>query len=108
MTTGDGPDGMTVDNDGNLFVATDEGIEVFAPDAARWGVIPVPQGAKSNCAFGGDDGRTLYITAPPALYRVTLAHPGPSAPPGSGQGRRTADIWLAAAPHSALLTASAT
>ena len=81
VTTGDGPDGMTVDNDGNLFVATDEGIEVFAPDAAPWGVIPVPQGAKSNCAFGGDDGRTLYITAPPALYRVTLAHPGPSAPP---------------------------
>jgi gluconolactonase len=85
VTTGVGPDGMTVDNDGNLFVATDEGIEVFAPDAARWGVIPVPTGAKSNCAFGGDDGRTLYITAPPALYRVTLAHPGPSAPPGSGQ-----------------------
>ncbi len=85
VTTGDGPDGMTVDNDGNLFVATDEGIEVFAPDGARWGVIPVSQWASSNCAFGGDDGRTLYITAPPALYRVTLAHPGPSAPPGSGQ-----------------------
>ena len=85
VTTGDGPDGMTVDNAGNLFVASDEGIEVFAPDGARWGVIPVSQWASSNCAFGGDDGRTLYITAAPELYRVTLANPGPSAPAGSAQ-----------------------
>ena len=28
------------------------------------------------CAFGGDDGRTLYITAGEGLYRVTLARPG--------------------------------
>jgi gluconolactonase len=76
VNTGEGPDGMTVDNAGNLFVTTGSGIEVFAPDGARWGVIPVPR-IPANCAFGGADGRTLFITAREGLYRVTLANPGP-------------------------------
>lgn len=74
-TTGEGPDGIAVDDAGNLFVATGSGIEVFAPDGARWGVIPVPR-IPANCAFGGADGRTLFITAREGLYRVTLANPG--------------------------------
>jgi gluconolactonase len=76
VTTGGGPDGVAVDDAGNLFVATARGIEVFAPDGARWGVIPVPR-IPSNCAFGGVDGRTLFITAEGGLYRVTLTGPGP-------------------------------
>lgn len=76
VTTGDGPDGMAVDTAGNLFVTSASGIEVFAPDGTPWGVIPVPR-TPANCAFGGADGRTLYITAGGGLYRVTLAHPGP-------------------------------
>jgi gluconolactonase len=76
VTTGEGPDGMTVDNASNLFVTTGSGIEVFSPDGARWGVIPVPR-IPANCAFGGADGRTLFITAREGLYRVTLAIPGP-------------------------------
>ncbi len=75
VMTGDVPDGMAVDSAGNLFVTSHRGIEVFAPDGAAWGVIPVPQ-PPANCAFGGADGRTLYITARGGLYRVTLAHPG--------------------------------
>ena len=43
VNTGDGPDGMAVDISGNLFVATGEGIEVFAPDGTSWGVIAVPR-----------------------------------------------------------------
>jgi gluconolactonase len=72
-----GPDGMAVDEAGNLFVASYDGrsIEVFAPDGEHWGTIAV-SGAASNCAFGGADGRTLYITTGTVLYRVTLADPG--------------------------------
>lgn len=75
VSTGGGPDGMAVDDAGNLFVATGSGIEVFAPDGAPWGVIPMPR-IPANCAFGGADGRTLFITAREGLYRVTLANPG--------------------------------
>ncbi len=72
-----GPDGMAVDESGNLFIASYDGgaIEVFAPDGEHWGTIDLPASA-SNCAFGDADGHTLYITTGPALYRVTLAHPG--------------------------------
>jgi sugar lactone lactonase YvrE len=75
VTTGDVPDGMAVDSAGNLFITSHKGIEAFAPDGGAWGVIPVPQ-PPANCAFGGADGRTLYITARSGLYRVSLAHPG--------------------------------
>jgi len=76
VTTGVGPDGVAVDDAGDLFVATGSGIEVFAPDGSRWGDIPVPR-TPANCTFGGADGRTLFITAEEGLYRVTLANPGP-------------------------------
>lgn len=71
-----GGDGMTIDEDGNLYVATGAGIEVWRPDgSARWGVIPTP-GVPTNCAFGGDDRRDLYVTMPSQLLRVRLAVPG--------------------------------
>ena len=69
------PDGMTVDDAGNLFIAAGNGIEILAPDGARLGRIPVPE-VPANCAFGGADGRTLYITAIESVYRVRLEHPG--------------------------------
>jgi gluconolactonase len=70
------PDGMAVDQAGNLFVTSADGVEVFAPDGTAWGTISVPM-QPANCAFGDADGRTLYITAREGLYRVRLAHGGP-------------------------------
>lgn len=69
------PDGMAVDVAGNLFVTTEDGIEVYAPDGSRWGVIDVPE-QPANAAFGDPDHRTLYITARTSLYRVRLTNPG--------------------------------
>lgn len=70
-------DGMTVDAHGNLYVSTNDGVAVFAPDGARWGTLPIPQ-VPTNCAFGGD-GRTLYVTAGGAVYAVRLpAAQGPA------------------------------
>jgi gluconolactonase len=70
-----GADGLAVDSAGNLFVSTSAGVRVIAPDGTTWGTIAVPM-QPANCAFGGDDLRTLYITARTGLYQVTLAHPG--------------------------------
>lgn len=78
--TAGGADGMAVDAAGNLFVTSNNGIEVFAPDGTKWGEIAVPPkpttSKPTNCAFGGTDRRTLLITTPQALYEVRLANPG--------------------------------
>lgn len=75
VTTSAGPDGLAIDTGGNVLVATSVGIEAFSPTGQRWGAIVTPM-QPSNCAFGGADHKTLYITARNALYRVDLAHAG--------------------------------
>ena len=70
-----GADGLAVDRVGNVYVAISAGVQVIAPDGTRWGMIDVPE-RPANCAFGGDALRTLYITAQPTLYRVSVTIPG--------------------------------
>lgn len=67
-------DGLAVGVDGNIWVATAEGIQVYAPDGSLWGTIEVPQ-QPSNCAFGGADENILYVTARDSLYQVPVATP---------------------------------
>lgn len=64
-----GPDGMTVAQNGSLWVAGSEGVHVFDTKGALQTVIELPQ-MPTNCAFGGDDGKTLFITARKAVYKV--------------------------------------
>ena len=73
-TTG-GADGLAIDVAGNLFVTSNSGVEVFAPTGTKWGTIPVAE-QPANCAFGGTDNRTLYITARRGLYSVIVHLPG--------------------------------
>lgn len=83
------PDGMTVDPAGNLYVALQRGgrgaVAVHAPDGRRWGEIAIPEPAR-NCAIGGKNRRTLFVTAGTSVYRVDLAIPGstPDGVPGKG------------------------
>lgn len=65
------PDGMTVDEFGDLYVTGGGGVRVVRPDGTILGTIMVPEGA-TNCTFGDADGRALYITAPPRVYRVAM------------------------------------
>lgn len=67
----EGPDGLAVDESGNVYVASVAGVRVFARDGREWGTIEVPR-QPSNCGFGDRDLRTLYITARQGLYRVRL------------------------------------
>ena len=64
-------DGMRVADDGRLFCTSGIGVEIFSAEGKRLGVIRTPAPA-SNCCFGGLDGKTLFITARTAVYRVSL------------------------------------
>ena len=67
---GGGPDGMCLDQHGNIY-ATYKEIVVLKPDGGLIGRIPVPE-HPANCTFGGPDGKTLYITARTSLYSVAM------------------------------------
>lgn len=69
------PDGIGIDDLGNLYVSTLAGVQVFSPEGALRGTIAVPE-QPSNCTFGGEDRRTLYITARTSLYQVRVNVPG--------------------------------
>ena len=68
------PDGMKIDEGGNLFATGPGGVLVISPQGKHLGTIQTGQ-ATSNCAFG-DDGRTLYMTADDYLMRVKLRTKG--------------------------------
>lgn len=62
------PDGLKVDQKGNLFATGPGGVWVFAPDGTPLGRLDTGE-ATANCGWG-DDGTTLYITADMYLARV--------------------------------------
>jgi gluconolactonase len=66
------PDGLAVDTDGNLYVATRDGIAVYKPDGASWGMLSVPE-RPTGMAFGGTDRKTMYITTSgKKLWQVSM------------------------------------
>jgi gluconolactonase len=69
--TAGGGDGLAVDGEGNLFITSAAGIQVFSKAGELLGIIRVPE-QPANCAFGGPDNKTLYITARKGLYRCSM------------------------------------
>lgn len=90
--TGRGPDGIKQDRQGRLYVAAGlnkpqppfepakdkkGGIYVLDPEnGTLLAFLPVPTDEVTNCAFGGDDLRTLYITGGGTLYSIRTTTPG--------------------------------
>ncbi len=66
------PDGLRVDEFGNLWVSSARGVEVFAPDGTPLGVLNLPEPAANLC-FGGPKGNRLFITASSSVYAVYTA-----------------------------------
>jgi len=62
------PDGLKVDERGNLFAAGPGGVHVFAPDGTRLGRIVT--GVKTGNVAWGEDGGTLFIAANHEVLRV--------------------------------------
>jgi sugar lactone lactonase YvrE len=65
-----GPDGMKVDEKGNLYV-TSGVVWVFDKAGKHLCNIVTPE-PPANCAFGGKDNKTLFITARTSVYKVQL------------------------------------
>jgi len=65
------PDGFRIDTDGNVFTSASDGIQVFTPSGVMLGKILVPE-RTANCAFGGKNRETLFITASTSLYSIVM------------------------------------
>ena len=68
------PDGLKVDEKGNLFATGPGGVLVIAPNGKLLGRLKTGE-ATANCGWG-EDGATLYITADMYLCRVRTTTKG--------------------------------
>lgn len=66
-----GSDGMTIDNQGNLYL-TGNGVTVFNKDGARIKHIRVPAKWTGNVCFGGKNRDWLFITASDKLFKIRM------------------------------------
>jgi gluconolactonase len=69
------PDGIKVDQKGNLYGSGPGGLWIFSAEGKHIGTLKLPE-KMANCNWGGSDGRTLYVTASSSLYRIRLKVPG--------------------------------
>ncbi|WP_315791162.1 SMP-30/gluconolactonase/LRE family protein [Fischerella sp. JS2] len=65
------PDGIRVDEHGNVFTSSKDSVQVYAPDGTRLGKILVPETC-ANLTFGGKEHDRLFITAGHSLYAIDL------------------------------------
>ena len=63
------PDGLKTDREGNLWVTGPGGVLVLSKDGKHLGTLNTGE-ATANCAWGGQGGDELYITADMYLCRV--------------------------------------
>jgi len=66
----EGSDGMTIDNEGNVYLTTSV-VAVYNKKGEKIETIKVPEGP-ANVTFGDKDKRTLFITARTSLYSVSM------------------------------------
>jgi gluconolactonase len=89
--TSRGPDGFKMDQAGRLFVAAGlnkaappyetveshpAGIYILSQEGKLLDFVAVPKDEVTNCAFGGDDLKTLYVTAGGTLWSIRVNTPG--------------------------------
>jgi len=89
--TSRGPDGLKMDKANRLYVAAGlnranppfetaephrAGIYILSNDGKLIDFVPVERDEVTNCAFGGSDLKTLYITAGSTLWSLQTTTPG--------------------------------
>ncbi|KAA5541403.1 SMP-30/gluconolactonase/LRE family protein [Roseiconus nitratireducens] len=91
-----GPDGIALDSEGRVYATAGlnepappyetadrykAGVYVISPTGQLDAFIAVPIDMVTNCAFGGADRKTLYVTAGHKLWKVPVTTPGYTAWP---------------------------
>ncbi len=87
------PDGMTIDEAGNLYLTGRGGVWIVSPLGQQIEMVPVPE-TVANVTFGGIDGRTLYLTCNGKVYSLAMQvrggfwthYPDPNHPPDVSAG----------------------
>lgn len=69
-----GPDGMKVDQQGNIYCTGPGGIHLVDRTGRRLGRIRLT--LPTNMCFGGDDWQTLFVTTRSDVYRFHVNVPG--------------------------------
>jgi sugar lactone lactonase YvrE len=77
------PDGLTVDDEGGVWVALYGGscVRRYDERGRLDAVFEVPAQNVTSCCFGGDDGRSLFVTTAAPDGNVYVTEPGVSGPP---------------------------
>lgn len=75
------PDGMKVDQAGNVYCGGSGGIWIFDKTGKHLGVIAHGDTQTNNLCFGGPDWKTLYFVSWVGLHSVQLRTPGIPLPP---------------------------
>ena len=65
-------DGMTIDNQGNVYVTNTEGVTVFNKKGEQIEQISTGERWTANVVFGGKDRNTLFITAMGSVYTLEM------------------------------------
>jgi gluconolactonase len=68
-SAGAGADGLAVDVDGRLYVATSLGVQVFTAAGAALGTIELPK-RPQNLAFAGKNKHDLFVVGQGGVYRI--------------------------------------
>ncbi len=76
QTHGITPNGLAVDDDGNVYVATSIGIEVFGPNGYYWGNIAVG-GTVSDLTFAPPNRSRIYATTTSTVFAIDVPVAGP-------------------------------
>lgn len=63
------PDGMKVDERGNVWVTGPGGVWVISPEGEHLGLVEVPENV-GNIGWGDSDWSTLYMPSSTSLYRI--------------------------------------
>ena len=74
------PDGLRIDEFGNVWCSSARGVEVYTPAGKHLGCVRVPE-TVANLTFGGPKRNRLFIAATTSLYALYVAVRGGEAAP---------------------------